>query len=255
MEDLLNKFLSLGTTDHNELVNQFCAVIPDASDDVARFFLEASNWSLQNSVSSYFDYAGSQGVVSQMQTLDQRPEMNFLCENSNLEVGTGQQFQFQFILHNPGQTRWPNRCRLIAYKGESFSAYPVNVPSLNPGESSQVNVHCQAPQQPGSYAGSYILCFDNGQYDMNFGEEMFIWVEVLDKDQSMGMLEQRFANSNMFGSSQGNPNNDMFNNWNNQNFSGYTQNDQNFSGYSQNNQGYNTYGQYENQNQDDSMNW
>ena len=38
---------SLGTSDHNTLIEQFIAVIPACPPEMAEFFLEANSWSLQ----------------------------------------------------------------------------------------------------------------------------------------------------------------------------------------------------------------
>jgi len=47
LDALLNQFVRMGTRDHDELVNQFCTIIPSAEADIARFFLEANGWTLQ----------------------------------------------------------------------------------------------------------------------------------------------------------------------------------------------------------------
>lgn len=47
IDSLLTSFLKLGTTDHAELVSQFQAIIEDATEDIAQFFLDANNWMLQ----------------------------------------------------------------------------------------------------------------------------------------------------------------------------------------------------------------
>lgn len=46
LDALLSSFVKLGTTDHDELVQQFQTIVPAAERDVAAFFLEANNWGL-----------------------------------------------------------------------------------------------------------------------------------------------------------------------------------------------------------------
>ncbi|KJE89742.1 hypothetical protein CAOG_01172 [Capsaspora owczarzaki ATCC 30864] len=82
--DLLLMFQSMGTSDHDTLLQQFRIILPDADEESCRFFLEANNWSLQSAVASYFDSAGS-GVITRQQQSD--------AEMAAIEHGAQRAFQ------------------------------------------------------------------------------------------------------------------------------------------------------------------
>ena len=51
-DDLLDLFNKLGTTDHTDLVAQFSNILK-TSQQVATFYLEASNWNVESAVTNF----------------------------------------------------------------------------------------------------------------------------------------------------------------------------------------------------------
>ena len=64
---------SMGTTDHNTLIEQFCTIISGCEPEVANFFLEASSWSLQGAIASYMDSGTMVEYIP-----EEQPEMGLL---------------------------------------------------------------------------------------------------------------------------------------------------------------------------------
>lgn len=191
-DDLLSMFATMGTSDHNTLVEQFQQIVPDAGPEEAQFFLEANNWSLQPAIMSYFDNGG--------QTFNRRPQCNpqaeLVCDVTiaeGEEVPPHVRFQKTWRLRNTGAEQWPPSTVLNYCQGDVMHAPQfVKVPPLLPGEMCDVSVNLVSPPQVGQYASSWRLAHNEGMHTM-FGDE--IWVLITVADGTLPLAQQFAATS------------------------------------------------------------
>eukprot|EP00050_Salpingoeca_kvevrii_P000319 m.145921 g.145921 ORF g.145921 m.145921 type:complete len:274 (-) comp10086_c2_seq4:306-1127(-) len=187
-DELLTLFASMGTTDHDTLVTQFTQVA-GADPDTARFFLEANNWSLQEAISSFFEYGGAGMVHSQ-----QAPEAQFVCDvtiGEGEEIPPGVVFDKTWRIRNSGGAPWPSDTVLQYARGEHMEGPSfVAVPSLAPGEVTDVTVKLRSPRTVGQYAASWRLCCSLG----TFGEEIWVVITVAEGG-TLPILQQLHATS------------------------------------------------------------
>eukprot|EP00041_Stephanoeca_diplocostata_P009124 m.139075 g.139075 ORF g.139075 m.139075 type:complete len:307 (+) comp17611_c0_seq1:263-1183(+) len=193
-EDLLGMFMSMGTTDHAELVEQFLQVIPGAPRDAAQFFLEANNFNLQAAILTYMDEGGTLAVSQSLSV----PMAEFVCD---VTIGEGEEippeavFTKTWRLRNIGQEPWPQSTVLYFCQGDRMQGPDyVRVPALPPGAEADVAVDLRAPPTVGSYAGSWRLLHHEGGGGAYFGNE--IWVIITVSHSGMlDTLQQLDANS------------------------------------------------------------
>eukprot|EP01121_Diplochlamys_sp_Union-15-3_P009034 TRINITY_DN2439_c0_g2_i2.p1 TRINITY_DN2439_c0_g2~~TRINITY_DN2439_c0_g2_i2.p1 ORF type:complete len:206 (-),score=33.31 TRINITY_DN2439_c0_g2_i2:332-883(-) len=175
-DDLLLLFQKMGTTDHDVLIKQFRTVVDGVDDETCRFFLEANNWTLQNAITSFFDY-GSPNKVSQNIV---RPKMNFISE---VEDGkpkiAGTPFIKRWRLQNTGTEKWPEECTIEFIGGERMGGpSSQKVPGLAPGTFYDITLNFMAPLKPGSYAGSWMMCASIKGMPVMFGEPIWVIISV-----------------------------------------------------------------------------
>lgn len=194
-DDLMSMFTSMGTTDHNELIQQFMQVVPGAPAEAAQFFLEANSMNLQAAIMCYMDQGGT-GAVSQ--ALAPTPEAQFVCDvtiGEGEEVSPDTKFQKTWRLRNTGQTAWPPHTILTFLQGEQLNGpNHIRVPELHPGKEIDLSVHLKSPNAVGIYAGSWRLCWVSNGVPNYFGEE--IWVVITVSASGMlGALQQMHGTS------------------------------------------------------------
>ncbi|EGD81324.1 hypothetical protein PTSG_11362 [Salpingoeca rosetta] len=188
-DQLLSMFMSLGTTDHGTLIDQFKKVVRIDDDSLASFFLEANNWNLQGAVWSYFD---QQGSGNQMYIPRQRPQAELIGEmtasHGSDAVGSGQQFTKTWRFRNTGTTHWPHSTVFAFLNGERMGAPSrVAVPPAAPGEFADVTVTFTAPREPGQYVGTWRLQHSDHVTEC-FGEEVWVILNVTD-DGGVGLVQ------------------------------------------------------------------
>lgn len=59
-DELINLLQSIGVSDHDELVKKFAEVL-QTDTGAARFFLESSNWNVEQAINTFFATMGSGG--------------------------------------------------------------------------------------------------------------------------------------------------------------------------------------------------
>lgn len=189
----MNLFMTMGTNPHDALIEQFTSIIPEASPEAARFFLEANAWSLQPALASFFDSGGSVAVHSQETPL----YAEFVCDvtiGEGEEIPPGTEFAKTWRLRNNGESHWPHGCTLHYVQGERMGAPAyVPVPALAPGETADVSVDLCAPAAPGYYAASWRLSSPQ-QY---FGED--IWVVITVAEGGLLPLTQKLHAASVTG--------------------------------------------------------
>ncbi|XP_055913775.1 protein ILRUN [Eupeodes corollae] len=145
---LLQQFSCLGTTDHEDLINQFQTLMNNQMNkESARFFLEMSNWNLQTAIGCFLDFCN-------MQTL---PSMKIIAQSRPSELKQA------WKLQNDGNEDWPNGCFLMSPN----QTRKIEVPVIRPGDTCDI----VADIPPTNPAIMWRLCTPNGWY---FGET--IWM-------------------------------------------------------------------------------
>ncbi|CAD7090510.1 unnamed protein product [Hermetia illucens] len=152
--NLLQQFSCLGTTDHEDLIDNFQRLLDNQlSKETARFFLEMSNWNLQTAVCCYLDFCNFQNLPSMKIVSQSRP--------------TGQSQAWR--LQNDGTEEWPAGCYLMS----PSQTKRLEVPVVRPGESFDI----VADIPPSSPAIMWRLCTPNGWY---FGEKIWMLPPTID---------------------------------------------------------------------------
>lgn len=189
-DDLLSMFMSMGTSDHEQLVQQFCTVIPGCPQEQAEFFLEANAWSLQAAVCSLMDQGGQEMMFAQATV----PEAVLVCDvtiGEGEQIPPGVQFEKTWRLQNSGQVRWPDGCMLCFCQGDQMGGGSyVQVPAINPGEMTDVSVTLKAPTQTGNYWGSWKLRTEAAYAEL----EIFVVIEIAEGGM-LDTLQQMHASS------------------------------------------------------------
>lgn len=164
---LLHQFSRMGTTDHDELVNQLQKVLGNQLNyTTARFFLDMNNWNLQAAVGCYLDYYSGTKL----------PSMQII---SDVTVGEGEaitpntRFIQSWNVKNTGDEAWPYGCYLKSTSCDSLPITPVN--SIEPGDSIVISVTLTSPKEHGSYQTKWRLFTSNGSC---FGDTIWAIVQV-----------------------------------------------------------------------------
>jgi len=192
-EELLLMFQKMGTTDHDTILKQFQTIIPSVQNDVARFFLEANNWSLQNAIASFFENNGGEDPRKQLR---QTPQMSFILKDDGItQFPAGATFKKVWNIRNTGATPWPQGCTLDLVSGDPLGALTsIPIPSLGPGEGGDLCIEFRAPAAPGEYHGSWMMC-TSGDNPIHFGEPFWVIITAISPQPSFQQPTFFFANS------------------------------------------------------------
>ncbi|CAF3886546.1 unnamed protein product [Rotaria sordida] len=136
-EDLMERLRSITTCNREDLIAQFRSTTNAMlTDDGCRFFLDMSNWNLNEAILAYYD--------AEMPT-DKIPQMRFIAD---VTVGEGEaippntRFIKTWRVENSGNERWPNNCSLRFVNGDRLQDQDeVYVNSLAPGEQTNISVN------------------------------------------------------------------------------------------------------------------
>jgi len=189
-EELLLMFQKMGTTDHEQLIKQFQTIIPSAETDISRFFLEANNWSLQNSIASFFENNGTE--LKNLILRRQPPQMSFsLKDDGVFQYLVGTPFRKVWHVRNTGSVPWPQGCTFDHMGGDSLGVIPsIPIPSLAPGEGGDLSIDFRTPLAPGEYHGYWMMC-TSGENAIHFGEPFWVIISAIAHPQpSFGAFQQ-----------------------------------------------------------------
>ncbi|CAF3935279.1 unnamed protein product [Rotaria sordida] len=136
-EDLMERLRSITTCNREDLIAQFRSTTNAMlTDDGCRFFLDMSNWNLNEAILAYYD--------AEMPT-DKIPQMRFIAD---VTVGEGEaippntRFIKTWRVENSGNERWPNNCSLRFVNGDRLQDQDeIYVNSLAPGEQTNISVN------------------------------------------------------------------------------------------------------------------
>jgi len=176
---LLEMFQKLGTTDHDTLIQQFRQIVPDANPDAVRFYLEASNWTLQGAILSYFDHGGD--AFSQQMALfnRQKPQISWNFKDDGLyEFTAGVSFRKVWHISNTGTAPWPDSCCLNHVSGSNLGG-PNSIPigAVQPGSGGDLAIQFVSPTNPGTYQGTWMMN-SGGENPVHFGDPFWVIITV-----------------------------------------------------------------------------
>lgn len=140
-EDLMERLRSITTSNREDLIAQFRSTTNAVlTDEGCAFFLEMSNWNLNEAILAYYD--------AEMPT-DKVPQMRFIAD---VTVGEGEavppntRFVKTWRVENCGQEQWPNNCSLRFVNGDRLQDRDeIYVGSLVPGEQTNISVDIVSP--------------------------------------------------------------------------------------------------------------
>jgi hypothetical protein len=181
-DSLLSMFSRMGTTDHDVLIQQFQQILPGTANEVADFFLSASDWVLAHAISAYFDNAGGQDMSAQLKLLNRpKPMATFqLQDDGVIQYPADTSFSKQWIVTNSGNIPWPASCTLEYITGDQLGGpRSMPAPALVPGQTIDVSLTFRTPSQPGDYAGSWQMSTNDGEHSTMFGEPIWVCVSVI----------------------------------------------------------------------------
>ncbi|XP_052873873.1 protein ILRUN [Anopheles cruzii] len=177
-QNFLTQFSSMITTDKEELIKQFQSIGENLNHSTATFFLDMTNWNLQEAVGCYFDYMAQSRF----------PSMKFL---SDISVGKGEKitpstmFQLSFMIQNNGETTWPSGTYMALKQDPHFlQSYAASlreanqkfyVPTLPPMDTVSVTVQLVSPAEEGAFHTTWAIYTPNGT---EFGETIAASIEV-----------------------------------------------------------------------------
>lgn len=163
--NLLRQFSCLGTTDHEDLINDLQRLFDNQlNKESARFFLEMSNWNLQTAICCYLDFCHFQNL----------PSMKIIRESRPSEMSQA------WKLQNDGEEDWPSGCYLMS----PSQTKRLDVPSLRPGDTCDIVADIPLSSPPifwrlftpnGWYFGEPIWMIPSGSGDttnMDLAERM-----------------------------------------------------------------------------------
>jgi len=174
-DELIAMFGKITTTDHDTLVNQFARIL-NTDLAVARFFLEASSWSVEAAVHTYLAETGNgQQAVHKLNSL---PVVAFLSDLSQLQAVTfppGASIDMEWIFRNDGVEAWPEDTRVAFVDGDRMGGFQsADLQPIVPGGMISIRQRLHAPAHPGTYAGTWRLVCSAGY----FGDPVWIIITV-----------------------------------------------------------------------------
>jgi hypothetical protein len=174
-DELIAMFGKITTTDHDALVTQFSRIL-NTDVGVARFFLEASSWSVEGAVHTYLaESTNGRDVFHKLATL---PVVAFLSDLSRLQsvvFRPGEPIDMEWVFRNDGQETWPADTRLAFVDGERMGGFQsVDLRPAARGEIVSIHQRLIAPRHAGTFAGTWRLVCSAGY----FGDPLWIIITV-----------------------------------------------------------------------------
>jgi len=192
-DELIAMFGKITTNDHESLVTQFARIL-NTDLGVARFFLEASSWSVEQAVHTYL--AETKNGRESFQNLRTLPVVTFLSDLSRLQEVTfepGFIIDMEWTFRNDGVEGWPSDTRIAFVDGERMQGFTsADMMPVLPGQICTVHQRLLAPPMPGTYAGTWRLVCSAGY----FGDPVWVIVTVGHGNQTGPSIHQFAGNHN-----------------------------------------------------------
>ncbi|KJH42321.1 hypothetical protein DICVIV_11696 [Dictyocaulus viviparus] len=159
---LIRQLSCLRTSDKEALVKQFQSILGDVAlpPELCAFFLDMTNWNLQDAVGAYYDHGHTNNVGEigfDLPLLD----MQLV---KDVTVGEGEsvppktRFVKSWRVKNTGGIHWPEGTALCFVDGTLLSSDKrVPVVSLGPGGEAELTVVMLSPSLPGIYQSRWQL--------------------------------------------------------------------------------------------------
>ncbi|UJR37100.1 hypothetical protein I4U23_029804 [Adineta vaga] len=181
-EDLMERLRSITTSNREDLIAQFRSTTNAMlTDEGCAFFLEMSNWNLNEAILAYYD--------AEMPT-DKIPQMRFLAD---VTVGEGEaippntRFVKTWRVENSGSEPWPNNCSLRFVNGDRLQDRDETyVGSLAPGEQANISVDITSPTMSKIIRSQWRLFTSAG---VPFGDPIWLIASV-EEGGLMGITQQ-----------------------------------------------------------------
>ena len=174
-DELIAMFGKITTNDHETLVEQFARIM-NTDAGVARFFLEASSWSVEQAVHTYL--AETTNGRESFQNLRTLPVVAFLSDLSRLQQVVFEPnftIDMQWTFRNDGIEAWPSDTRIAFVDGDRMQGFQsMDVSPVQPGQTFSAYQRLIAPSRPGTYAGTWRLVCSAGY----FGDPVWVIVTV-----------------------------------------------------------------------------
>lgn len=161
-------------------MKQFQSILGDVSlsPELCAFFLDMTNWNLQDAVGAYYDHGHSNNVNEIGFDL---PLLNMQLVK-DVTIGEGEsvpprtRFVKSWRVKNTGGVHWPHGTALCFVEGTHLaSERRVPVVSLGPGGEAELNVEMMSPSMPGIYQSRWQL---NTPQSVPFGEPIWCIIAV-----------------------------------------------------------------------------
>ncbi|UJR09112.1 hypothetical protein I4U23_013359 [Adineta vaga] len=181
-EDLMGRLRSITTNNREDLIAQFRSTTNAMlTNEGCTFFLELSNWNLNEAILAYYD--------AEMPT-DKIPQMKFIAD---VTIGDGEaippntKFIKTWRVENSGTERWPSGCSLRFVNGDRFHERDeVYVGSLSPGEQTNISAHITSPNGTRIIRSQWRLFTSAG---VPFGDPIWL-VASVEEGGLMGITQQ-----------------------------------------------------------------
>ncbi|KAK5976859.1 Inflammation and lipid regulator with UBA and NBR1 domain [Trichostrongylus colubriformis] len=192
---LIRQLSCLGTSDKEVLVKQFQSILGDVglSPELCAFFLDMTNWNLQDAVGAYYDHGHTNNVGEIGFNL---PLLNMQLVR-DVTIGEGEsvppktRFVKSWRVKNNGGVHWPQGTALCFVEGTPLSSeMRVPVASLGPGGEAELTVEMISPSVPGIYQSRWQL---NTPQSIPFGEA--IWCIIAVDDNGILDITQQLASA------------------------------------------------------------
>jgi len=174
-DELIAMFGKITTNDHEALVSQFARIL-NTDAGVARFFLEASSWSVEQAVHTYL--AESTNGRESFQNLRTLPVVTLLSDLSRLQqvvFEPGVIIDMEWTFRNDGSEAWPADTRIVYVDGDRMQGFQsLDVFPVQPRQTFTTLQRLIAPARPGTYAGTWRLVCSAGY----FGDPLWVIITV-----------------------------------------------------------------------------
>jgi len=174
-DELIALFGKITTSDHDSLVTQFSRIL-NTDLEIAKFFLEASSWSVEKAVHAYL--AETTNGRDSLKRLNSIPVVNFISDLSDLQSTTfspGQAIDMNWTFRNEGLEPWPSDTKVVFVDGQQMNGfYAADIPALLPGQIVTIPQRLRAPGSPGTYTGTWRFYCSAGY----FGDPLWMIVTV-----------------------------------------------------------------------------
>jgi hypothetical protein len=176
-DELIAMFGKIRTSDPEALCEQFSKIL-NVDAGVARFFLEASSWSVEQAVHAYLNSVEPSHQTPRTTSLLTHPQATFCGDLSPLETALqpGDVVHMMWTFRNTGSEPWPAHTKLVFVDGNAMGGFThASVPGgCLPGQQVVIMQQLRAPMEFGEFSGTWRLMCAAGY----FGDPLWVFMSV-----------------------------------------------------------------------------